>query len=80
MPFQKIPSLDVSYALISFDGDGRERTNDPEEGVFSRNVFKPGRIYNLESSRFIPDHSGIDGPQIAHALWQAVITARGQRV
>jgi hypothetical protein len=34
--------------------------------------FAPGRIYNVESSRFIPDHSGIDGPQVAHLLWQAV--------
>lgn len=47
-----------------------------ENGVYA---FKPGRIYNLESSRFIPDHSGIDGPQVAHVLWQAVIAARGQR-
>ena len=42
--------------------------------------FKPGRIYNLNGSRFIPDHSGIDGPQVAHMLWQAVGAARGQRV
>jgi hypothetical protein len=42
--------------------------------------FKPGRIYNLNGSRFIPDHSGIDGPQVAHTLWQAVGAARGQRV
>jgi hypothetical protein len=47
-----------------------------EKGVYT---FKPGRIYNLESSRFIPNHSGIDGPQVAHAQWQAVIAARGQR-
>ena len=47
-----------------------------EKGVYT---FKPGRIYNLESSKFIPDHSGIDGPQVAHALWQAVTAARGQR-
>ena len=42
--------------------------------------FKPGRIYNLNGSSFIPDHSGIDGPQVAHTLWQAVIASRGQRV
>jgi len=47
-----------------------------ETGVYA---FKPGRIYNLEGSRFIPDHSGIDGPQVAHVLWQAVTAARGQR-
>ena len=42
--------------------------------------FAAGRIYNLNGSRFIPDHSGIDGPQVAHLLWQAVGAARGQRV
>ena len=42
--------------------------------------FTPGRIYNLNGSPFIPDHSGIDGPQVAHLLWQAVGAARGQRV
>jgi len=42
--------------------------------------FAPGRIYNLNGSRFIPDHSGIDGPQVAHMLWQAVAASRGQRV
>jgi len=33
--------------------------------------FAAGRIYNLECSDFIPSHSGIDGPQVAHAIWQA---------
>jgi hypothetical protein len=47
----------------------------PETGAYS---FEPGRIYNLESSQFIRKgggvsgaHSDIDGPQVAHALWQA---------
>jgi len=42
--------------------------------------FEPGRIYNLNGSRFIPGHSGIDGPEVAHTLWQAVGAARNQRV
>jgi len=42
--------------------------------------FEPGRIYNLNGSRFIPDHSGIDGPEVAHTLWQAVLASKGQRV
>ena len=40
--------------------------------------FAPGKIYNLEASQFIAKgggasgaHSDIDGPQVAHALWQA---------
>jgi hypothetical protein len=38
MPIQKIPGLDISYALISFDDNGRERTDDPDGGLFSRKV------------------------------------------
>jgi hypothetical protein len=34
--------------------------------------FAPGRICNLESSAFITGHSAIDGPEVAHAFWQAV--------
>ena len=44
--------------------------------------FEPGKIYNLESSKFIAKgggasgaHSDIDGPQVAHAMWQAALTA-----
>jgi hypothetical protein len=43
--------------------------------------FKPGTIYNLESSKFIAKgdgasgaHSDIDGLEVAHALWQAALT------
>lgn len=42
--------------------------------------FAPGKIYNLEASQFIAKgggasgaHSDIDGPEVAHALWQAAI-------
>ena len=42
--------------------------------------FKPGRIYNLESSDIIKNgggavgaHSDIAHPEVAHALWQAVL-------
>ena len=35
--------------------------------------FERGRIYNLEGSSFIAGHSAIDGPQVAHALWQAAL-------
>jgi hypothetical protein len=30
MPFKTIPGTDVTYALLAFDADGRERTDDPE--------------------------------------------------
>ncbi len=46
----------------------------------TRYQFAPGTVYNLESSRFIKDgggisgaHSDIDGPEVAHALWQAAL-------
>jgi len=42
--------------------------------------FKPGRIYNLESSNVIKNgggfsgaHSDIAHPEVAHALWQAAL-------
>jgi hypothetical protein len=42
--------------------------------------FVPGKIYNLESSRFIANGSGpsgahndIAGPEVAHAIWQAAL-------
>lgn len=35
--------------------------------------FEPGRIYNLDSSAFIPDHSAIDGDAVAHMLWQTAV-------
>jgi hypothetical protein len=44
--------------------------------------FKPGVVYNIESSAFIKKmdgasgaHSDIDGPQVAHMLWQAALTS-----
>ena len=47
----------------------------PETGTYD---FKAGRIHNLEGSQFIAKmdgasgaHSDIDGPQVAHAIWQA---------
>jgi hypothetical protein len=42
--------------------------------------FAPGRIYNLDASAFIADHNAIDGPAVAHTLWQAVAASGGARV
>ncbi len=46
--------------------------------------FENGRIYNLESSQFICKgagvggaHSDIDGPEVAHALWQTAFASKG---
>jgi pimeloyl-ACP methyl ester carboxylesterase len=42
--------------------------------------FTPGKIHNLDGSQFIAKmdgasgaHSDIDGPQVAHAIWQAAL-------
>ena len=52
-------------------------TMKPETAEYN---FSPGKIYNLEGSNFIKKmegasgaHSDIDGPQVAHAIWQAAI-------
>ena len=42
--------------------------------------FKPGPHLQPRTARpSLPDHSAIDGPQVAHMLWQAVGAARRQR-
>ena len=40
MPYKKIPNTDVAYALIAFDNEGRERTDDPDGlgGLMSRRI------------------------------------------
>jgi hypothetical protein len=50
-----------------------------QDGVYN---FEGGKIYNLESSKYIAKkvgvsgaHSDIDGPQVAHALWQAALVS-----
>jgi hypothetical protein len=43
-------------------------------------AFLPGRVYNIDGSRFISGHSAIDGPEVAHMQWQAVLATRGQQV
>lgn len=55
-------------------GDMRMMADDGEYG------FIAGRVYGLESSQYIcrmdgasGAHSDIDGPQVAHAIWQAAL-------
>lgn len=49
-----------------------------ENGVYG---FRPGKVYNLQASKYIAKgggvsgaHSDIAGPEVAHALWQATLT------
>jgi hypothetical protein len=37
MPVERVPNTDLSYYLVAFDADGRERTDDPD-GVMSQRV------------------------------------------
>ena len=45
----------------------------PMLDAHSEYKLRAGRIYNIDGSRFIPGHSGIDGPEVAHLQWQAVM-------
>jgi len=42
MPFRTIPNTNVTYALIAFDADGRERTDDPQgvDGKMSARILQ----------------------------------------
>ena len=42
-----------------------------EEAGFAYS-FAPGKIYNLLADKYVADHSGIRGPEIAHAIVQAM--------
>lgn len=56
-----------------------EREMAAAEGEYA---FEPGKVYNLEASRFIAKgggssgaHNDIDGPEVAHAIWQAAFAS-----
>ena len=81
-----VNEFDFGTELPKFGGIGTwgiQGTTVAESGPMlddaARYAFKPGRIYNLEASRFIGGHSAIDGPEVAHALWQAAAAGRGQQ-
>ena len=53
MPVHKIPGTDVEYALISFDSEGRERTDDPAGGLFSRTILDRIKTNGAAGIRFV---------------------------
>lgn len=58
MPYTKIPNTNAQYALISFDGDGAERTGDlgaPDGGLFSAQVLADAKA-NPPSDIFLFSH------------------------
>jgi len=70
-------------AIGAFGIQGRAGVIDrPMLDVDGEYNFKPGTVTNLESSQFIAKkegasgaHSDIDGPQVAHAMWQAALVS-----
>jgi hypothetical protein len=49
----------------------------PTDGDYA---FGPGKVYNLEASRYIREGGGLSGahsdithPEVAHAVWQAAL-------
>lgn len=64
------------HGIRGLDGDDPR----PMLDVDAAYNFQPGKLYNLEGSKFISKgggasgaHSDIDGPQVAHILWQAAL-------
>jgi hypothetical protein len=61
------------------DGIKVDRAMLPAGGEYR---FGPGKVYNLESSAYIAKgggasgaHNDIDGPEVAHAIWQAAFAS-----
>jgi hypothetical protein len=88
----KGPSFDITvgqlpqYGAIGtfgLQGDGLDRKNSSMLPCTQDYNFEAGKIYNLESSKYIckipPDaglggaHSSIDEPEVAHAVWMAAM-------
>lgn len=57
MPFRTIPDTNVTYALIAFDADGRERTDDPQgvNGKMSTRILQDAAA-NPSSHVFFYSH------------------------
>jgi hypothetical protein len=82
-----VGQVDFAVTLPKFGGIGafgiQGRTGTTNQKMKNETEvynFTPGSITNLESSEFIKKmdgvsgaHSDIDGPQVAHAIWQAAL-------
>jgi len=76
----------VSYPSVGgigtygIQGEGLDITNLDMLTVEKSYSFQPGKIYNLNSDKFIKDgnkdaHSAIDKPEVAHAVWSAALVS-----
>ncbi len=54
MPFRNIPDTDITYALISFDAKGKERTDDPD-GLMSAEILRRAKS-DLPTHIFLFNH------------------------
>lgn len=69
-----VPALPLFGGLGSYGIQGTSiAQSTPMLDAGGKYNFQPGVIYNLEGSAFIPSHTGIDGPQVAHAIWEAAL-------
>jgi hypothetical protein len=62
------------------EGLGTASIDMPMKPVTEDYSFVAGKIYNLEASQFVRSgrgaagaHNDIDGPEVAHAVWQAAL-------
>ena len=72
--------VDFGVALPAFGGIGSfgmQGMSDAQEQPLRTSTedysFQEKSIYNLEGSSYIAGHSAIDGPEVAHAIWQAAL-------
>ena len=69
-----------TFGLQGLPGEVQRDTSMlPDTGEYE---FERGKVYNLEASRFISKgtgssgaHNDIDGPEVAHAIWQAAFAS-----
>ena len=68
------PVLPLFGGIGSFGMQGMEDSQDlPMRPATEDYSFQEKCIYNLEGSSYILGHSAIDGPEVAHAIWQAAL-------
>jgi pimeloyl-ACP methyl ester carboxylesterase len=76
------PTRYGALGAFGAQGLGAAVADGPMLGADAAYDFRSHRVHNLEASDFIRKgggisgaHSDIDGPEVAHAVWQAALTA-----
>jgi hypothetical protein len=76
MPHVQVSGTDLYYALVAYDAQGVERSDDPD-GPMSQQV-----LVSLSDDSIIPFRQGRGGyfqpiiapPEVAHAVWSAALS------